>query len=213
MSIINLYSVPIFVEQFQTKDCFTKEEISLLKKIELEKQYGDNGNYLSKEIHILEKYKLNRIKNLCDQYVNNYTNSILGITDKFKMFKSWLSMNVQGTQHEPHSHRNTMISCISYFDEFMSDQPMAPISFWQDGLDQIFKTFQFRFSIKENNQYNNNVLTVYPKTNMIIIFPGWIKHETQKSNSSIERYCLGTNYFFEGESATGYHNITIKVQS
>lgn len=212
MNIVNLYSIPIFVEQLQNNDCFTKEEVTLLKKIELEKQYGDDGNHLSKDSHVLEKYKLNRIKNLCDRYVSYYTSSILGISDNFKMFKSWLSMNVNGTRHEGHSHRNTMISCILYFDEFMSDQSMAPINFWQDGLDQIFRTFQFRFNIKENNQYNNNLLTIYPKTNMMIIFPGWIKHETQISNSPIERYCLGTNYFFEGESSTGYHNIKIKVE-
>lgn len=211
MSIINLYSVPIFVEQLKDNDCFTKEEISVLKKIDLEKQYGEHGNYLSKDIHILEKYKLNRIKSLCDYHVNEYTSSILGIADRFKMFKSWLSMNVSGSQHEVHSHRNTMISCVLYFDEFMSDQPMAPIYFQQDGLDQVFKTFQFRFNVKQNNQYNNNVLTIYPKTNMLIIFPGWIKHGTEKTQSSIERYCLGTNYFFEGESATGYHNITVKI--
>lgn len=211
MNIVNLFSVPILVEQLQNNDCFTKEEITLLKKIELEKQYGDDGNHLSKEIHILEKYKLNRIKNLCDQHVNYYTNSILGISNNFKMFKSWLSMNVNGTRHDAHSHRNTMISCVLYFDEFMSDQPMAPINFWQDGLDQIFRTFQFSFNVKENNQYNNNILTIYPKTNMMIIFPGWIKHETQITNSAIERYCLGTNYFFEGESSFGYHNIKISI--
>lgn len=211
MTVVNLYSVPVFVEQLPDKDCFTKEEISLLKTIELEKQYGDDGNYLSKDIHILEKYRLTRVKDLCDRYVSDYTSSILGINDRFKMFKSWLSMNTDGTCHSSHSHRNTMISCILYFDEYGSSQPMAPIYFQQDGLDQIFKTFQFKFDIKEPNQYNNNSLTVYPKTNMMIIFPGWIKHGTEKSSSSIDRYCLGTNYFFEGEFATGYHNITIKI--
>lgn len=125
---------------------------------------------------------------------------------------SWLSMNTQGTRHLPHSHRNTMISCILYFDEHMSDQPMAPISFGQDGLDQVFRTFQFQFNVRERNQYNNNVLTIYPRTNTLIIFPGWLKHETEEAKSTVGRYCLGTNYFFQGESSTGYHNIHIDVK-
>lgn len=212
MNIINLFSVPILVQQLSNSEQLKKEEVDILKKIELDKQYGDDGNYLSKDSHILDKYKLSRITNICDKYVKQYTDSILGITDEFKMFKSWLSMNVTGTRHEPHSHRNTMISCILYFDEYMSDQVMAPISFWHDGLDQIFKTFQFSFNVKNQNQYNNKVLTIYPKTNTMIVFPGWLRHETEIAKSSIERYCLGTNYFFNGESSTGYHNITINVK-
>lgn len=211
MNIINLFSVPIFVTQLSEFEQFTEEEVYLLKNIELEKQYGFDGNYLSKDIHILEKYKLNRIRDVCNNYVNNYTNNILGINNKFKMFKSWLSMNTKGTRHDAHSHRNTMISCVMYFDEYMSKKTMASINFKQDGLDQVFKTFQFNFDVTEKNQYNNNILTIYPKTNTLIVFPGWIKHETELSDSSIKRYCLGTNYFFEGESAKGYHNIKIEI--
>lgn len=211
LTVINLYSVPVLVDQLQDDDQLKLEEITILKSIQMEKQYGDTGNYLSKESHILETYKLDRIKNICNNYVNKYTNSLLGLTDEFVMFKSWLSMNVNGTLHEEHSHRNTMISCLIYFDEYMSDQPLAPINFWQEGLDQIFKSFQFRFKVKEPNQYNNNYLSIFPKTNTILVFPAWIRHGTQASSSNIERYCIGTNYFFQGESSTGYHNIKISV--
>jgi len=212
MNTVNLFSVPIFVHNLENDQGFTAEEVQLLINVELEKQYGDDGNHLSKEIHILEKFKLHRIKSLCDQYVKNYTENVIGITDEFKMFKSWLSMNTKGTKHLAHSHRNTMISCILYFDEHMSNQPLAPISFEQSGLDQIFKTFQFQFNVKERNQYNNNVLTIYPKTNTMIIFPGWIKHETEEAKTYTRRYCLGTNYFFVGESSSGYHNINVSVK-
>jgi hypothetical protein len=211
LDIINLFSVPIFVTQLQNNEQLQSNEVYLLKQIEMDKQYGDDGNYLSKEIHILEKFRLDRVKSLCDHYVKHYTSNILGIEDNFKMFRSWLSMNTKGTKHLAHSHRNTMISCILYFDENMSNQPMAPISLGQDGMDSVFRTFQFEFKIKERNQYNNKVLTIYPKTNTMIIFPGWIQHETEEAVSTTKRYCLGTNYFFVGESAGGYHNLTISV--
>lgn len=212
MNVVNLFSVPILVTQLRGIEQLTREEVDLLKNIHLNKQYGDDGNHLSEDIHVIDKYRLHRIRNLCDTYVYQYTENVLGITDTFKMFKSWLSMNVKGTKHLAHSHRNTMISCILYFDEHMSDEPMAPISFGQDGLDNIFRTFQFEFKTKDRNQYNNKVLTVYPKTNTLIVFPGWIKHETEEASSLTKRYCLGTNYFFAGESSNGYHNITIDVK-
>lgn len=211
-NVINLFSVPIFCTQLDGNEGFTSHEVEKLKSIEMEKQCGDDGNYLSKESHILETHNLLRVKHLCDSHVRNYTENILGITDQFKMFKSWLSMNTRGTKHLAHSHRNTMISCVLYFDEHMSNEPLAPISFGQDGLDQIFKTFQFEFHKKERNQYNNNILTIYPKTNTMIIFPGWIKHETEEAKSLTKRYCLGTNYFFQGESSGGYHNINVSIR-
>ena len=211
MTVVNLFSVPVFVTQLTGVEQFKPNEVELLKSIEMEKQYGDDGNYLSKESHVLEKYRLDRVKSLCDAYVHHYTENVIGITDTFKMFKSWLSMNTKGTRHLPHSHRNTMISCVLYFDECMTDQPLAPISFGQSGLDQVFQTFQFQFNVKERNQYNNNVLTIYPKTNTMIIFPGWIKHETEEAKSTVKRYCLGANYFFQGESSGGYYNIKVNV--
>lgn len=211
-NVINLSSVPVYVTQLVGHEQFQQQEVQLLKNIPLEKQWGDDGNYLSKDNHVLEKYNLARIRQVCDTYVHHYTEQLLGISDQFRMFRSWLSMNTQGTRHLAHSHRNTMISCILYFDEHMSDQPMAPISFGQDGLDQVFRTFQFQFNVRERNQYNNNVLTIYPRTNTLIIFPGWLKHETEEAKSTVGRYCLGTNYFFQGESSTGYHNIHIDVK-
>ena len=211
-NVINLFSVPVYVTQLVGHEQFQQQEVQLLKNIPLEKQWGDDGNYLSKDNHVLEKYNLARIRQVCDTYVHHYTEQVLGISDQFRMFRSWLSMNTQGTRHLPHSHRNTMLSCILYFDEHMSDQPMAPISFGQDGLDQVFRTFQFQFNVRERNQYNNNVLTIYPRTNTLIIFPGWLKHETEEAKSTVGRYCLGTNYFFQGECSTGYHNIHIDVK-
>jgi uncharacterized protein (TIGR02466 family) len=212
MSIINLFSVPISVIQLSGLDSLHLNEVDTLKRIQLNKQYGDDGNHLSEDVHVLEKYNLVRLRSICDREVKKYTRDVLGIEDEFKMFKSWLSMNERGTRHEPHSHRNTMISCIVYFDEYMSEEIMAPINFGQDGLDQIFKTFQFAFKVRESNQYNTNVLTVFPKTNTMIIFPGWIRHETQVAQSTTKRYCLGTNYFFVGESSNGYHNINVSVK-
>ena len=211
MSVIDLYSVPIFVYNLDSSEQIITEEAFVLKNIEMKKDYGDDGNYLSKEGHVLKKYNLNRIYNLCNKHVKHYTENILGITDDFKMFKSWLTMNEQGTKHLAHSHRNTMLSCVLYFDENLSDEPMAPINFSQKGLDNIFRTFQFDFKSKERNKYNNKVLTVYPKTNTMIIFPGWVQHETEEARFLTKRYCIGTNYFFVGESAKGYHNINIDV--
>ena len=212
MNIIDLYTVPLFQTQLTGSEQITRQEVDVLKSIELKTQHGEQGNHLSREdIHILEKYKLDRLKNLCDSYVSNYTQNILGITDEFKMFTSWLSMNVKGTKHDPHSHGNTMLSCILYFDEDMSDEVLDPINFEQAGLNSTFKKFQFQFNIKEPNQYNNQVLSIYPKTNTLLIFPGWVRHEVPPVISDTKRYCLGTNYFFTGETGVGYHNLTVKI--
>ena len=211
--IINLCTVPVFVTSLPNEHRFTPFEIETLKNIQMNKQCGKDGNYLSEDIHILQKYSLTRIENLCNQYIDHYVRDIIGIDAKFKMFKSWLSMNERGTKHDAHSHRNTMLSCIMYFDEYMSDEPMAPINFGQPGLDDIFKTFQFHFNTLNTTQYNSNHAKVIPKTGTVIVFPGWVRHETDEAQSNTKRYCLGTNYFFEGESSSGYHNIRIKVET
>lgn len=212
MEVINLSSVPIFFDTLKDSNKITIEEANVLKNIEMKKQPGHDGNYLSVDGHILKNQKLTRLFNLCNSYVKHYTENILGISDEFKMFKSWLTLNSKGTKHDAHSHRNTMISCVVYFDENLSDEALAPINFGQTGLDNIFRTFQFEFKTKQRNEYNSKILTILPRTNTIIVFPGWIQHEVPEVTSTTKRYCIGSNYFFVGESAGGYHNITVDVQ-
>ena len=209
--VIPLFSVPIYVTQLEGHEVLQRSEVMSLMNMPLEKQVGHDGNYLSKSAHVLRDLDLMRIKHLCDAHVHHYTEHVLGIENSFKMFSSWLSMNRAHTKHLAHSHRNTMISCVLYFDEHMSDQPLAPIHFGQSGLDQVFKTFQFEFQIKTRNQYNNKILTVYPRTHTLIIFPGWITHETDAATHDIRRYCLGTNYFLDGESSGGYHRVHVNI--
>ena len=208
-TIINLNTVPVFVTNIGIP--ITKEELEIFKSIKLNRQYGEDGNFLSEEIHVLKTYNLERVKKICDDHVNYYTQEILKIKNKFSMTKSWLSLNVKGTKHHAHSHRNTMISCVLYFDEYLSNQPMANINFEQPGLDSIFKTFQFQFDNIEHNQYNSPIAMVKPTTGTIIVFPGWIRHETDLSESEVKRYCLGTNYFLEGSTGKGYHNLSISL--
>jgi hypothetical protein len=211
MNIIPLFTVPVFVVQLENNEAFLEDEVRLLQTVKLNKQYGEDANYLSEESHVLEMLNLTRLRSICDYYVNIYANNIIGIDAKFKMFRSWLAMNVDGSKHHTHSHGNTMISCVLYFDETLSNDPMAPINFYQDGIKDIFKTHQFQFKTTHLNQYNSGHATVIPKTNTMIIFPGWIKHGTEINQTNTKRYCLGTNYFFEGEVGEGYHNINIKI--
>jgi len=210
--IINLFSVPVLIANLSDQEKLTPEEIDIFKSIKVDKQWGDDGNFLSEEIHVLKKFNLSRIETLCNKYVEHYVKKIIGIDAEFKMFKSWLSVNEKGTKHHAHSHRNTMISCVMYFNENMSNEIMSPINFKQDGLDFIFKTFQFRFKPLFTSQYNSRFAEVSPRPGTVIVFPGWITHETDQSVFNGRRYCLGSNYFFNGESDSGYHNITVEVK-
>ena len=209
--IFNTHSVPILVANLENKDKFTDAEIDLLKKIPTEQPGEDARPYLSLDTHVLEKYNLFRIKNLCDLSIKNYTENILGIEGKFKMFASWLTINVNNTKHHSHYHQNAMLSCVLYFNENANDDTLAPIIFENNNLNNIFKQFQFYFEVREPNMYNTE-LKIFPKTNTLIVFPGWIKHWTEESNTNEKRYCLGANYFFEDESAHGYHRLKIKVE-
>ena len=211
MNLLSLNSVPLLVTELKDNECFSREEVAFLKSIELAKQYGEDGNYLSKNNHILLNPSLKRVKDVCDKYVHHYIEDVVGIENQFKMFRSWLSMNIKGTKHDVHSHANVMISCVLYFDEYMSSEPMAPIHFGQEGLDSIFRNFRFIFKEKHPNSFNSKTLTIKPKTNTLIIFPAWVKHGTDEATSMVKRYCIGSNYFFEGESGGGYHNINVKV--
>lgn len=211
MDVVDLFSVPILVHDLDNNEQLHYEEIEILKSVEVFSQQSGH-NLLSYDNNILTKYNLNRIKNICDKYVSKYLNEVLFVSSELQMFSSWLSVNKKFTKHYQHSHVNTMLSCLIYFDEFGSDQFLSPIVFSQNGLFDVFKSFQFKLNTTSDNRYNSQSVVITPKTNTLIVFPGWLKHYTIESSSNVERYCLGTNYFFVGESGSNYHRLNLEVK-
>ena len=214
MHLFDMWSVPVLMMELEGNEKITREEYNVLTNLPMQKREEEfkHSTLLSYSSQILEDPKLSNIKNTKLKYINHYLKNILHITNNFKMTTSWLTMNLNGSSHERHSHGNVILSCTMYFGENLSNEQMAPLYISQKGLDHVFQNFQFQYDKNSENNYNSTSLTLPTKTNTIVIFPAWCLHGSNPHNSSVKRYCIGSNYFIEDTVGTGYHSLDVKVE-
>lgn len=214
MHIFEMTSTPVSLINLTGSEKITKDEYKILSNLKMKKRELeiDNSVMLSESSQILEDPELENIKNTKMKYVNEYLNNILGVSNNFKMTTSWLTMNRNGSVHERHSHGNVILSATLYFSEDLIDESMASFYISQKGLDHIFQNFQFQYNRTCDNKYNSQALTLPTKSNMLVIFPGWMLHGSNPHESSRKRFCIGSNYFIEDNVGTGYHSLDVKVQ-
>ena len=174
-------------------ECLLKSEVDLLKQCDMEEIKSKTK--LSTSFKIIEENHLDRIGSLFDKYVSYYTKNVLGINYKFKRIHSWLTLNQNSSKHHSHIHPNSMISCVLYFDEEMTDNELSELILDLPGIHNTFTHFKFDLEIENLNSNNYTSYCFNPKTNRMFIFPSSLHHRTEICKSSEKRYCLGANYF------------------
>jgi len=119
MNIVNINSIPIFIKELEKEESITQDEYNELISLEVQKRDYDKtfSTLMSNSSVILENSKLQNIKNTKLKYVDFYLQEVLGISNKFKMTSSWLTINNNGSSHERHSHGNVILSSVLYFSE------------------------------------------------------------------------------------------------
>lgn len=212
MNIVNINSIPIFIKELEKEESITQDEYNELISLEVQKRDYDKtfSTLMSNSSVILENSKLQNIKNTKLKYVDFYLQEILGISNKFKMTSSWLTINNNGSSHERHSHGNVILSSVLYFSENLLRETMASFYISQLELKNIFQSFQFEYNTFKYNEYNSPSLTIPTKTNLLIVFPAWLKHGSEPMNKNTKRYCIGANYFLNDHVGSGYHSLSIQ---
>ena len=198
ITVFPLEAVP--VAKIQYNNFFQDRDIKIIKNITDWQPDGGifNKSFISNTFNLFEEYNLQQLRERFNESVQLYVTKVLGANINFKICGSWVTKNTKGTFHRYHSHPNTVISVISYFDDDLpSDAALSGVMFWSAGLNNTFKNFALEIEDKiiERNVFNRKTHVIEPIKNTVIIFPGHIFHESLACNSN-SRYCVGANYFF-----------------
>jgi hypothetical protein len=186
--ILTLFGCPISL--YNNTFYLNEKEIDFLKKQEMD-DFNNVVVKTSKNKKILHNIELQRIKNLIDQYANDYVDKVLAVNDKFYLTHSWLVISEKNEPHHEHYHQSSIFSVVYYIQ---ADN--ASITFNGD-KNFLTRAFNFDFNYKNYNQHNSIEVKVPVKTGQIIIFPGNIKHSANNYSDN-KKVVLGANYFVKG---------------
>ena len=151
---------------------------------------------------ILEKYPKTK-KILLDEFKKialedyKYNNDFIITT-------SWLTKTSKGQSGFLHCHKNSFYSGVYYFNDYTDKS--SSITF-QSPLQQFY---DFELTPNEFNIQNSSLWEIYPRKNLLLLFPSYLQHFIKLNNDEMDRYSLSFNIVPIG--SYGYGDSTYNTQ-
>ena len=163
------------------------------------------GSYISESLTVLDDFP--NEKNILVDYFNFIKNEILfyGETE-FKITTSWITKTCEKSFSHFHVHKNCMLSGVFYFDDDY-ESSSGFIEFRMPG----FKSDSFSVIPSKTNIYNVDEFRVKPIKNRLIIFPSYLPHRINSTNSLKTRYSLAFNLFPVGQIGFKDSSVTVTI--
>lgn len=139
--------------------------------------------YHSSNIKVFEP-----IDELCSAIINSANNGkkLIGLSDKvgLQIKESWVNINTKGSWMESHNHGNNFLTGVYYVKVPANS---GDICFHKSG-DKYSKDY-----IGELTEFTRETIKVSPKEGQLILFPPWLMHSVEKSESNDTRISIAFN--------------------
>ena len=188
--INNIFPTPIYTTKIDRG--FTKQELQFVK--EQKKHCKNNeGNINTKDNYILNKKEFKNIKKFLDKHCKEYLDTIICPKNNIELYitQSWLNYTESNQYHHQHSHPNSVVSGVFYFD---SDIKNDKILFSKGGYQQISPEID-----KEKfNLWNSSTWFFPVETGNLFMFPSSTIHQVETKQGNNTRISLAFNTFYKG---------------
>lgn len=187
----NIYSIfPISIYRENIKEFITEENLDYVKNLK-QVTYGNVGNLTSRNTYVLKNKKFNNLNKILLTHVNSYFEKVIDTSDNIIPYitQSWFNYTEENEFHHQHSHYNSVISGVFYFDAIKEEDS---IIFHKNNNDQISLT------PKNCNLYNSTIWNFDVEKGDLILFPSTLKHSVKKKKGKNLRISLAFNVFIKG---------------
>ena len=187
-TIHSLFPTPIYKTKMDRG--FTKQELLFVK--EQKKHCVKNeGNMHTIDNYILNKKEFKNLHKLITNECNNYLKKVICPKNKIeiKITQSWLNYTEQNEFHHKHSHPNSFISGVLYFD---SNEDNDRILFTKQEYQQISP------EVESYNLWNSLTWWFSVGTGDLVMFPSSTIHQVETKKGTNTRISLAFNTFISG---------------
>ena len=187
--IHNLFPTPIYMNNIDRK--FTKKEMDFVNN---QKKHctKNQGNINTKDNYILNRKEFANLKLFLDQCCKDYLERIICPKNNIELYitQSWLNYTEENQYHHKHTHPNSVISGVLYFN---CDKENDKIKFsTSKGYQQIVP------EIEEYNIWNSYTWWFPLETGQIVMFPSSTIHQVDTKKGNNTRISLAFNTFYKG---------------
>lgn len=187
--IINqLFPTPLTFNKLPRK--YTEEEMAFIQKCSLNLS-KNTGNNTTIDRYVLENPVMADLKNFIQFSVDHFMQSIEAPYNPVKAYitQSWLNFTEPGEYHHRHEHPNSYLSGVLYIN---ADPEKDKIYFYKSGYKRI------TIPTKNYNIFNSQSWWYNVGTCDLVIFPSYLTHMVEETESTNTRISLSFNTFLQG---------------
>ncbi len=187
METVSLFSTHIFRSRVE----ISEDLKSLVRSCEFERMPNESGWY-TKNKYLLNDNKFVLLKNKIIETLNHYVYNVLEVQPNinFKLLTSWAVKIEKGNWGQKHSHPNSVLSGVVYID---TPPNCGNITFYKK--DQGIFPEALNVEFVRWNALNSKSWSYSPAVGDVLIFPSYLEHSMEISNSESDRYSLAFNFF------------------
>ncbi len=193
-SVKYLFPLPLYLNHLPKtliedyKEHFDNELIIKNEEF-LAKEYGDR----SKNSYVLNQDLYKNLKNYILEHVVNYAENYLGYNyQNYKFTQSWVSIKHPNQSHTIHSHHNSLISGVLFYEDNNGDDS-SKIYFFRN--DDYSRTIQGHKTKPLQNLPESCYTTyeIFPTKGLLLLFPSYLEHAVKKNTTNTPRKSFAFN--------------------
>jgi uncharacterized protein (TIGR02466 family) len=191
--VFNLFPTPLYVNTYYGD---TTEIVKYFDSCEMNETNPGYG-MISKNSYIIDSPVCAPLSNWIMGCFKEFATEVMRYDYKELQFaQSWLTYKMPGQFHKAHTHPNTLIAGVFYYDRQEDD---AAICFSKEAKSFNRSYFEPSLLLDYNNHpYSQEEIYFSPKQNNLIIFPSYVTHGVPPNQTNRVRKALGVNALTKG---------------
>tara|TARA_A100000172_G_scaffold56052_1_gene36103 strand:+ start:1569 stop:2189 length:621 start_codon:yes stop_codon:yes gene_type:complete len=188
--IESLFPNPVYISHINRK--FTEKELDFVNN-QKNNCTNNEGNISTTDKYILNKIELKEINEFIKSQCHNYLDKVICPKNNIELYvtQSWLNYTKENQYHHQHSHPNSIISGVFYFD---CNKENDKIKFLNTDYQQISP----EINDSKFNLWNSTSWWFPVETGQLIMFPSYIDHKVDNKKGNNIRISLAFNTFYKG---------------
>ena len=190
MEIHQLFPTPVIVLTFEVDDVLR----DFLMNVEMYKTSInlEAHGHRSKDTKILRTAECVKLRKFILESSTPFVRNIFGYNiDEMVDVLSWVSVKKPGQYHAAHTHPNSMISGIFYFDDVDKSTPIL-FSKPKD-MGNSFKFFPEVNKQSTSNEFSSTHYVIECVKGYVLLFPSYLEHSVPPNLTKKDRYSLSFN--------------------
>ena len=189
--IHSIFPTPIYTTKIDRG--FTKLELQFVKQ---QKKHCTNnqGNINTKDNYVLNRKEFKNIKKFLDKHCKEYLDTVICPKNNIELYitQSWLNYTETDQYHHKHTHPNSVVSGVFYFDSNVKNDKI--LFSHSRGYQQISPEID-----KEKfNLWNSGTWFFPVETGNLFMFPSSTTHQVETKQGDNTRISLAFNTFYKG---------------